>query len=142
MATSEQPKATGILYKRQRGINSNNLKGLKWQRRRIRLMPKEVEYYGAGVPSSTTPNGKFFVDRIKIVEKIPEATFRKKYCFQVKIHMILPVTAVILNPVFTWMCEFNRLEMKQKSSISRQKQMINERNGCKHFVKVIHSIVL
>ena len=81
-SSSAKPKATGILYKRQRGKNSSNLKGLKFQRRRIHLMPKEVEYYG--MSSSTIPNGKFFVDRIKIVEKVPEATFRKKYCFQVR----------------------------------------------------------
>ena len=84
MATSEQPKATGVLFKRQRGQNTGNLKGLKWQRRRIRLMPEAVEYYG--VTSSTVPNGTFPVDRIKIVEKIPEGTFRKKYCFQVRKH--------------------------------------------------------
>jgi hypothetical protein len=82
MATSEKPKAKGALYKRQRGQNANNLKGLKWQRRTIHLMPKAVEYYG--MASSTIPNGTFPVDRIKIVEKIPEGTFRKKYCFQVR----------------------------------------------------------
>ena len=85
MASSELAKATGILYKRQRGQNASNLKGLKWQRRRIRLTPTAVEYYG--VPAtSTVPNGQFPVGRIKIVEKIPEGTFRKKYCFQVRKH--------------------------------------------------------
>ena len=83
MATAEPPKpVTGVLYKRQRGLKSNSKdsKGLKWQRRTIRLMPNAIEYYGV---KATTPNGSFPVQRIKIVTKIPEDTFRKKYCFQV-----------------------------------------------------------
>ena len=50
-------------------------------------MSDAVEYYGAGAKSPTgVPKGSFPVNRIKIVEKIPEDTFRKKYCFQVRDH--------------------------------------------------------
>ena len=91
MATvAVKPKLIGTLHKRQRGQTSStkDSRGLKWQRRRIRLMPTELEYYGVKTPiQSPQPNGTFPLERIKIVSEIPISTFGKKFCFQVTVQV-------------------------------------------------------
>lgn len=81
-----KPNISGILSKRQRGLKNGNgdMKSLKFQRRRVLLMPTRIEYYGTVKNTSETePNGTFPIERITIVEEIPQPVFKKKFCFQV-----------------------------------------------------------
>lgn len=71
----------GYLLKRQRGKSAKaDLKKLRFQQRYINLDTNTLDYFE---DQRGSKKGSFPVERIRIVENVPDATFGKPFNFQV-----------------------------------------------------------
>ena len=85
MATKTLLKC-GYLLKRQRGKNKVDLKKLKFQQRYMNLDTKTLDYFE---DQRGAKKGSFPVERIRIIENVPDVTFGKAFCFQVSCIVVL-----------------------------------------------------
>jgi hypothetical protein len=71
----------GYLLKRQRGRSVKDLRKLRFQQRYINLDTRTLDYFED--QKGTNLKDSFPVERIRIVENVPDVTFGKAFCFQV-----------------------------------------------------------
>ena len=119
----------GYLLKRQRGQSLKaDLKKLKFQQRYMNLDTKTLDYFE---DQKGVKKGSFPVERIRIVENVPDVTFGRAFCFQVSCVLLIGRWCVHFCVIICHTIYVNRLEMKRRSCISEQNQTKTEKSGWK-----------
>lgn len=122
----------GYLLKRQRGRSAKDLRKLKFQQRYIHLDTRTLDYFEG--QKGTNLKDSFPVERIRIVENVPEVTFGKAFCFQVS-YEVVRLFVGGWRVINLCNCLYNvircRLETKRRLCTSEQSLTKIERSGWK-----------